>query len=114
MSNAWAPGLRHSSYFNFDTSNQFIVKDNLALALRRLKDHVDYIHVSDNGGKRLEHLEIGKGVIRWDIFFETLDLINYKGLIGLDIGGSESGVADLNKAYQNSADWLEKNWLSKQ
>lgn len=105
---------RDNLRFNLDTSNQFVVKDNLALALRRLKDHVDYIHISDNGGKRPEHLAIGKGVIRWDIFFETLDIINYKGQIGLDIGGAESGVANLNAAYQNSADWLEKNWLGKE
>lgn len=102
---------RDNLRFNMDTSNQFIVKDNLALALRRLKDHVDYIHVSDNRGIRPEHIELGKGAIRWDIFFETLDLINYKGEIGIDIGGSESNVSDLNQAYQNSAEWLEKNWL---
>lgn len=104
---------RDNLRFNLDTANQFILKDNLALALRRLKDHIDYIHISDNRGKRPEHLEIGKGEIRWDIFFETLELINYKGQIGLDIGGSESGVENLNEAYKNSADWLEKNWLKK-
>lgn len=102
---------RDNLRFNLDTANQFIVKDNLALALRRLKDHIDYIHISDNRGKHPEHLEIGKGEIRWDIFFETLDVINYKGQIGLDIGGAESGVVNLNEAYKNSAEWLEKNWL---
>ncbi|MBU2491081.1 MAG: sugar phosphate isomerase/epimerase [Bacteroidetes bacterium] len=104
---------RDNLRFNLDTANQFILNDNLTLALRRLKDHIDYIHISDNRGKKPEHLEIGKGIIRWDIFFETIDLINYKGLIGLDIGGSESSIDNLDIAYKNSADWLEKNWLGK-
>lgn len=99
--------------FNFDTSNQFIVRDNLALALRRLKDHIDYIHVSDNSGKRPEHLELKSGIIRWDVFFETLDLIKFNGNIGIDIGGAESNVSDINLAYKNSADWIENNWLKK-
>jgi len=29
--------------FNFDTANQFVIKENLPLALRRLKEYVDYI-----------------------------------------------------------------------
>ena len=103
---------RDNLRFNLDTANQFIVKDNLALSLRRLKEHIDYIHISDNGGNKPEHLELGKGIIRWDIFFETLDCINYKGQIGLDIGGSESDVPDLDQAYKNSAALLEKHWLN--
>ncbi|MBT3384802.1 MAG: sugar phosphate isomerase/epimerase [Prolixibacteraceae bacterium] len=94
--------------FNLDTANQFVVKDNLALSLIRLKDKIDYIHVSDNRGIKVEHLPIGKGNIHWDSFFEIVDKINFKGHFGLDIGGAESDVKDLDSAYRNSADFIEK------
>ncbi len=97
--------------FNLDTANQFVMKENLSLALRRLKDHVDYIHVSDNGGLKVEHLAIGAGKIRWDVFFETLDVIGFQGHIGIDIGGSESAVANLDKAYIDAAAFIAKHWL---
>ncbi|WP_082894172.1 sugar phosphate isomerase/epimerase family protein [Balneola sp. EhC07] len=98
---------RDNLRFNFDTANQYFLKDNLQLSLRRLADYIDYIHISDNGGNRVEHLAIGDGVIRWEDFFETLDLINFKGHFGIDIGGSESVVEDLDAAYKNAAKFLE-------
>ena len=100
-------------FFTFDTANQFVVRENLSLSLHRLKDHIEYIHVSDNGGSRIEHLEVGKGKINWDIFFETLDVIGYKGEFGLDIGGAESGVNDLDSAYKSSAEFIENKLLIK-
>jgi sugar phosphate isomerase/epimerase len=101
---------RNNLRFNFDTANQFALKDNLALALRRLADHVDYIHLSDNRGTKIEHLPPGMGNIHWDIVFETLDLIGFQGHIGLDIGGEESGVREIDQAYMEAGGWLERNW----
>ncbi len=98
---------RDNLRFNFDTANQYFLKDNLQLSLRRLADYIDYIHISDNGGNRVEHLAIGDGVIRWEDFFETLDLIKFKGHFGIDIGGAESVVEDLDAAYINAAKFLE-------
>lgn len=94
-------------YFTFDTANQFAVRENLSMSLHRLKDYIEYVHVSDNNGSRIEHLEVGKGNINWEIFFETLDVIGYKGDYGLDIGGDESAVDDLDTAYTNSAQFIE-------
>lgn len=96
--------------FNFDTANQFILKENLPLALRRLKDHIDYIHISDNGGKKMEHLSIHDGQIRWDMFFETLEEIGFDGHIGIDIGGKESNVRDLDGAYLKTAEFITRSW----
>jgi sugar phosphate isomerase/epimerase len=100
-------------FFTFDTANQFAVHENLSLSLHRLKDHIEYIHVSDNSGSRIEHLEVGKGNINWEIFFETLDVIDYKGDFGLDIGGDESGVINLDRAYTNSAKFIQKKISAK-
>ena len=99
--------------FNLDTANQFFMKDNLFLSLIRLKDHIDYIHLSDNRGEQLEHLAPGKGLIHWDRFFETLDRIGYTGLFGIDVGGAESDVPDLDAAYRDSAAWLTERWFKR-
>jgi sugar phosphate isomerase/epimerase len=97
------PNLR----FNLDTANQFVARDHLPLALVRLADHVDYVHVSDNLGVKPEHLPLGAGAIDWDVFFATLAQIGYRGAFGVDIGGSESDVADLDRAYVEAATFLE-------
>lgn len=99
---------RDNLRFNLDTANQFMMKDNLSLSLLRLQDRIDYIHISDNGGYKVEHLALLDGNIHWNSFFETLDKINYKGHFGLDIGGDESGVKDLDAAYINAAQLVEK------
>jgi sugar phosphate isomerase/epimerase len=99
---------RDNLRFNFDTANQYFLKDNLQLSLRRLKDYIDYIHISDNRGQQVEHLAIGEGVIHWDDFFETLDVIGFKGHFGIDIGGDESDVADLDSAYTHAAKFIQE------
>ncbi len=99
--------------FTFDTANQFAVRENLSLSLHRLKDHIEYIHVSDNSGDRIEHLEVGKGNINWDIFFETVDAIGFKGDFGIDVGGDESMIENLNASYINSAKFIESKLFKK-
>ncbi|HEX9653209.1 MAG TPA: sugar phosphate isomerase/epimerase family protein [bacterium] len=96
--------------FNLDTANQFFLRDNLVLCLRRLAGSIDYIHLSDNRGVRVEHLPPGQGIVNWDDFFAALKLIAFKGEIGIDIGGAESAVADLDSAYVDAASWLETKW----
>ena len=104
---------RDNLRFNFDTANQYMLKDNLILSLYRLADHIDYIHLSDNRGLKVEHLTPGQGTINWDLFFETLDKISFKGHIGLDIGGAESGIDDIENAYKTAAEWLSDSWQKK-
>ena len=101
---------RENLRFNLDTANLFVQKDNLALSLRRLAGKIDYIHLSDNGGHKVEHLAPGQGEIQWDVFFRELENINYQGQFGLDIGGSESDIKDLDSAYLSTADWLVARW----
>ena len=108
----FAKAVKHEALrFNMDTANQFFLKDNLILSLQRLEGHIDYIHISDNRGHRVEHLVPGQGNIPWDAFFETLDKINYSGLLGIDIGGEESDVSDHDKAYMTTAGWIYENWF---
>jgi sugar phosphate isomerase/epimerase len=99
---------RDNLRFNLDTANQFYLKDNPILSLRRLVDFVDYIHLSDTGGGHVSHLPPGEGVIHWDLFFETLDLVGFKGHLGVDVGGAESPIDDLDAAYKQTAGWIEE------
>lgn len=101
---------RDNLRFNLDTANQYFLKENLVLALHKAINYIDYIHLSDNSGTRVEHLEPGEGTIEWSRFFETLDSLNYSGQIGIDVGGAESGVRDLDMAYTNSAFWIREHW----
>jgi sugar phosphate isomerase/epimerase len=98
--------------FNLDTANQFVMKENLSLSLRRLAHFIDYIHLSDNRGLKVEHLKAGDGAINWDSFFDTLAFIDYQGYIGVDVGGVESDIADLDEAYVSTAAWLERKWIA--
>jgi sugar phosphate isomerase/epimerase len=98
------PNLR----FNLDTANQFFLKDNLMLSLLRLEDRIDYIHLSDNGGHKVEHLVPGEGLINWDTFFQTLAETGFQGHYGIDVGGAESAVGDIHQAYTKTAQWLEQ------
>ena len=101
---------RDNLRFAFDTANQYMMKENLSLALMRLNEHIDYIHISDNRGIKVEHLMPGEGAINWNIFFATLKSIAFKGYIGLDIGGEESSLANINQTYLGAAQWLQAHW----
>jgi sugar phosphate isomerase/epimerase len=103
---------RDNLRFNLDTANQYFMKDNLFLSLLRLRDHIDYIHLSDNRGVKVEHLAVGNGSIQWGRFFETLGRIGYNGMFGIDVGGAESDVPDLDKAYRDAAKWLTDQWFN--
>ncbi|MEO1020979.1 MAG: sugar phosphate isomerase/epimerase family protein [Bacteroidota bacterium] len=98
---------RDNLRFNFDTANQYALKDNLPLSLIRLADYIDYIHISDNGGQKIEHLKLGEGIINWDSFFETIHRIGFKGHFGVDIGGAESDVSDLDEAYRHAIQFIK-------
>jgi sugar phosphate isomerase/epimerase len=54
---------------------------------------------------------MGEGEIHWERFFETLERIDYKGMFGIDVGGAESDVPDLDAAYRSSAAWLTEKWF---
>jgi sugar phosphate isomerase/epimerase len=102
---------RDNLKFNFDTANLFTGKENIYSSLTALKDHITYIHLSDNHGTKVEHLEAGKGKIEWNKFFESLDKIDFNGDIGIDVGGEETEIDDLDEAYKATAKFLEVNWI---
>lgn len=99
-----APNL----YFNLDTANQYFMKENLALSILRLADKISYIHISDNSGTRVEHQVPGDGNIYWDGFFSTLQAVGYKGRFAIDVGGAETNITNIERAYAQTAMWLDE------
>jgi len=104
---------RSNLRFNMDTANQFFAKDNLMLSLIRLAGYIDYIHISDNRGHKVEHLPLEEGNIKWASFFDTLESINFNGHLGVDVGGAETGIEDIDNAYRMSAAWLQERMKNK-
>lgn len=85
---------------NFDTAHFSAQRENVPLALEKLKGHFANIHLSDNDPISPDHLPIGKGIIDWNEFFRILKLQGYQGYLGLDLARRESLVADLKQSVQ--------------
>jgi sugar phosphate isomerase/epimerase len=92
--------------FNFDTANLFAMKENLLISLHQVIDYVDYIHISDNHGHKVEHLPAGDGNIDWDEIFNFLHSCGYRGYYGVDVGGAETAIESLDEAYIRTATFI--------
>jgi len=85
---------------NFDTGHFCAQRENVALALLKLRGRFANIHLSDNNPIDTRHLPIGEGVIDWPEFFRVLKLIGYDGYLGLDFGMTESLVDDYRASVE--------------
>jgi sugar phosphate isomerase/epimerase len=83
---------------NFDTGHFSAHRENVTLALAKLKGKFANIHISDNNPANTAHLAIGDGAIDWQEFFRTLGRMGYDGYLGLDLGLTDNLV----EAYRSS------------
>jgi sugar phosphate isomerase/epimerase len=88
---------------NFDTGHFSAQRENVPLALMKLRGHFANIHISDNDPVNSEHLAIGDGSIDWHEFFRVLKIFGYDGYLGLDLGASRG----LLKGYRTSVERLQ-------
>jgi sugar phosphate isomerase/epimerase len=88
---------------NFDTGHFSAQRENVPLALAKLRGMYANIHVSDNNPVNTDHLPIGDGVIDWREFFRLLKVQGYDGYLGLDLGNRPTLMEDLKR----SADVLQ-------
>jgi sugar phosphate isomerase/epimerase len=88
---------------NFDTGHFAAQRENVPLALAKLRGMFANVHVADNNPIDTDHLPIGDGVIEWPEFFRVLKLQGYDGYLGLDLGNRPTLVDDLRR----SADALQ-------
>ena len=85
---------------NFDTGHFSAQRENVALALVKLRGRFANIHVADNNPVNTEHLAIGAGVIDWREFFRTLRSIGYDGYLGLDFGMTKTLLEDYRRSVE--------------
>src|SRR5271169_3436679 len=83
---------------NFDTGHFSAQRENVVLALTKLKGKFANIHLSDNDPVDTGHLPIGDGSIDWLEFFRVLKQQKYAGYLGLDLGMSRTIVRDYRKS----------------
>ncbi len=85
---------------NFDTAHFCAQRENVALALVKLRGKFANIHISDNNPVDAEHLPIGDGIIDWWEFFRVLKRMRYAGYLGLDLGTKEPLVSGYRKSVE--------------
>lgn len=88
---------------NFDTAHFSAQRENVPLALMKLKGKFANIHIADNNPVNTEHLPLGDGIIDWMEFFRVLKTLRYDGYLGLDLGMTKSLV----QAYRRSLDRIK-------
>ncbi len=74
---------------NFDTGHFAAQRENICLALAKLKGRYANIHVADNIPVNCEHIPLGEGTIDWVEFFRILKQQGYEGYLGLDLGAKD-------------------------
>ena len=87
---------------NFDTGHFSAQRENICLALEKLKGRYANIHLADNNPVNAEHIPLGEGTGDWDEFFRLLARHGYKGYLGLDLGAKNDAQLD---------DWLIRSKL---
>ena len=85
---------------NFDTGHFSAQRENVPLALAKLRGRFANIHVSDNDPANTDHLPIGEGVIDWPEFMRVLKSQGYNGYLGLDLGNRPTLVDDLKRSAE--------------
>jgi sugar phosphate isomerase/epimerase len=85
---------------NSDTGHFSAQRENVVLALAKLRGRFANIHIADNNPINTNHVAVGDGVIDWTEFFGVLKRMHYDGYLGLDLGMSRSLVRDYRKSVE--------------
>ena len=113
ISNTWALELlwREIKSENLgavlDVAHLAAQKMSPAQCVEMLGKRIFYIHASDSDFLTEDHLEIGSGSINWENLFRALKKHDFRGFIGIDIGGKKELRSRLDSMYINSKRYLE-------
>jgi hydroxypyruvate isomerase len=91
VANANHPNVR----LLFDCYHQQISAGNLINQIRKHYAHIAYFQTGDVPGAT----EPGSGEVNWSDVFKTIHGFGYQGMIGMEHGSSEAGVAGLIKCF---------------
>lgn len=95
------PGLG----FHLDVGHAFIDGRNKGVKqfIRKLGSRLEHVHIHDNHGHEDEHLQIGKGLIDYEMVVKELKRLKYDKTITLEVFESE-------KAFKVSLKKIKKMW----
>jgi hydroxypyruvate isomerase len=79
----------------FDCCHQQISAGNLINQIRKHYAHIAYFQTGDVPGPT----EPGTGEVNWSNVFKTIHDLGYQGMIGMEHGSSEAGMAGLIKCF---------------
>ena len=80
----------------FDIYHQQISEGNLVNNIRRYWDYIGYFQVGDVPGRK----EPGTGEVNWRNVFKAIHEKGYKGILGMEHGLSQPGMAGLLKCFE--------------
>jgi hydroxypyruvate isomerase len=80
----------------FDCYHQQISEGNLIGHIRKHYAHIGYFQTGDVPGRK----EPGTGEVNWGNVFKAIHGLGYKGLIGMEHGLSQPGMAGLEKCFE--------------
>jgi sugar phosphate isomerase/epimerase len=92
---------RNNFKANFDTGHFCAQRENVVLALTKLRGQFANVHISDNDPRNTNHIPIGEGIIDWLEFFRVLRSMNYKGYLGIDLGMSKTLTQDYRRSVEH-------------
>jgi len=90
-----------------DVAHLAAQKMGIIQCVEMLGRRIFYVHASDSDFLTEDHLEIGKGSVDWPNVLNALEKHEYRGFIGLDLGGKPSMKDAIDAMYLNSKKYLE-------
>ena len=76
-----------------DAASQFITETAMCDALRKVADHLVYLHLCDTTADGLPaHEPIGTGTIHWRLFVQTLKEIGYQGYLTVQLDANARAI----------------------
>ena len=91
----------------YETAHFACQRTSLVEAAEMLGKRIFYVHASDSDYTNEDHLEIGSGLIDWNIVLAALEKHGFDGVFGIDVGGNPRMRESLDGIYRGSRTFLE-------
>ena len=91
----------------YETAHFACQRTSLVEAAEMLGKRIFYVHASDSDYTNEDHLEIGSGLIDWNIVLAALAKHGFDGVFGIDVGGNPRMRESLDEIYKGSRTFLE-------
>ena len=76
-----------------DTASQFITETAMCDAIRKVAEHLVYLHLCDTTPDGLPaHDPIGTGIMHWPLFVQTLKEVGYEGYLTVQLDANARAI----------------------